>query len=162
MYDNLSERLNLYLWDSQLNMYYSDGSPYYNRTSGVNCLESSEPFIFYFYVPMVPTNGIWSGVKEAPIDYGVFDKTSKRNIQCPIHIGLVNIKSATWKYELINGTKIIRGNFCFFDLRVFSKDRSSFKDLTIQATVDELSFYILIINHYISTYKDLDLSLIHI
>lgn len=155
MYDNLSKHLNLYYWDELPNLYYPDGLPYYNRVSGVNCLKSFSPFLFYFYIPMVPTNGMWSGVKEAPINFGVYDKISKKEIQNPINIGYVYIKNAIWKSELIKSGKTIRGNFCFFDLQIYSKDRRNFKDVTLQTNVQDLSFYVLIINYYISTYKDL-------
>ena len=156
VYSNLSKFLNLYYLDEQLNLYYPDGSPYFNRVNGVNCLKAIKPFVFYFCIPMVPTNGMWSGVKETPINFGFFDNIKKKKICCSIGIGYVYIKSATWKSEITKGGKTIRGNFCFFELRVFSKDRASFKDFIIQTNVQDLSFYVLIINHYISTYKELD------
>ena len=51
---------------------------------------------------------------------------------------------------------VTHGNFCYFKLRIFSKDRKRFEDIILQTHIRELSNYIEILNHYISSYKDLD------
>lgn len=106
-----------------------DGSRYYDkhRKTDVNNLEIQDTFLYFFYLPMVPTNGMWSGVKEAPINYGIFDTITKKEVTCPISIGYVYIASAIWKSEMIKDGIVTHGNFCYFKLRIFSKDRKDLK-----------------------------------